>query len=318
MKYADILSKYIKNSGLSLREIARRVKLENVRIDSSYISKLQSGQAAPPSEELSTALASVTGGDPTELILSGYMERAPKEVRDLLSKIVDYDSFFKVLLQYIDFDVLVESDEEKTLEFKKSHDIINSPEFFNNLDPQIRHLWIQGALEGLMNDNPEKYHQLTEALKSQVSTEEFSAINISKFGFNSDFSLEVVALPVVGSISCGEGIIAYEDIQEILCVPKEWANGAEHFFLRAKGDSMIGARIQEGDLLLIRRQDDIEDGEIGAVIVDDEAFLKRVFKRGSSIVLQSENPNYGPLVFDNDQSHHVLIVGKLKKVIIDP
>ena len=63
-------------------------------------------------------------------------------------------------------------------------------------------------------------------------------------------------------------------------------NGGEYFFLRAKGDSMINARIMDGDLLLIRRQDDVENGEIAAVLIDGEAVLKRVYKTNGTIILQ--------------------------------
>lgn len=77
---------------------------------------------------------------------------------------------------------------------------------------------------------------------------------------------------------------------------------------------MVGARIYEGDLLLIRRQPTVENGEIAAVIIDGEdAVLKRVFNNGDQLVLQSENPNYRPIIVS---VKNVRIVGKLKKVII--
>lgn len=125
-----------------------------------------------------------------------------------------------------------------------------------------------------------------------------------------------VKIPIVGTISCGNGVIAFEDVEGLQEIPKEWAKGGTYFFLRAKGDSMIGARIHDGDLLLIRRQDTVEDGEIAAVLVNDEAFVKRVFFRNGMLILHSENPNYPPVVYHlNDEN--VRIIGKLKKIIID-
>lgn len=92
--------------------------------------------------------------------------------------------------------------------------------------------------------------------------------------FASEKISDVVPVPIIGRISCGGGNLAFEEIEGYEPTPKEWLHGGEHFYLKAKGDSMIGARIFDGDLLLIRKQDIIEDGEIAAVLIDDEAFLK--------------------------------------------
>ncbi|MED1419056.1 XRE family transcriptional regulator [Bacillus smithii] len=126
---------------------------------------------------------------------------------------------------------------------------------------------------------------------------------------------ETVSLPIVGRISCGNGIIGYEDIEGYETTPKDWLNGGEYFYLRAKGDSMINARIMDGDLLLIRRQDDVENGEIAAVLIDEDAVLKRVYKTNGSVILQSENPKYQPIILDNNKD--VRIIGKLKKVVLN-
>ncbi|BFH15022.1 helix-turn-helix domain-containing protein [Paenibacillus melissococcoides] len=121
-------------------------------------------------------------------------------------------------------------------------------------------------------------------------------------------------LPIVGKMSCGNGVLAYEEINGYEPTPKHWLRGGEYFYLRAKGDSMAGARINDGDLLLIRKQPDVENGEIAAVQINDEAVLKRVFKSNGTIVLQSENVNYEPIIC---QEGTVLILGKLKKIVID-
>lgn len=127
---------------------------------------------------------------------------------------------------------------------------------------------------------------------------------------------KLIEIPVVGQISCGNGMIAYEEIERYETTPKSWVNGGEYFYLRAKGDSMINARIRDGDLLLIRRQDDVESGEIAAVLIDEEAVLKRVYKNEQgNVILQSENPKYPPIVLNGDKN--IRIIGKLKKVVID-
>jgi repressor LexA len=129
-------------------------------------------------------------------------------------------------------------------------------------------------------------------------------------------STELKLLPIVGRIACGDGGLAYEDIEGYEPTPKEWLNGGEYFYLKAKGDSMTGARIFEGDLLLIRKQEEVLDGEIAAVLIDEDAVLKRVFKRGETLVLQSENPKYAPIVCEAGNCYNVKIIGKLKRVSI--
>lgn len=123
----------------------------------------------------------------------------------------------------------------------------------------------------------------------------------------------IAYLPIVGSISCGDGVFAYEDIESYETIAKDWVKGGEYFFLRAKGDSMIGARIQEGDLLLIRKQPSVENGEIAAVLVEEDTLLKRVYKHNGQLVLQSENPDYPPIFVPPTDAR---IIGKLKKVVI--
>ena len=73
---------------------------------------------------------------------------------------------------------------------------------------------------------------------------------------------------------------------------------------------MIGARIHDGDIVYIRQQPDVENGEIAAVMIEDEATLKRVYKKGSSVILQPENPAYEPLVFVREEINQIRVLGK--------
>ncbi len=124
---------------------------------------------------------------------------------------------------------------------------------------------------------------------------------------------KVVKLPVYSSIACGEPCMVAENIASYEVTPKSWLNGGEYFYLIAKGDSMIGARIHEGDLLLIRKQPTVEEGEIAAVVIEDECTLKRVYHHNGTLVLQAENPKYAPIII---KKGNVRIIGKLNKVII--
>ena len=126
---------------------------------------------------------------------------------------------------------------------------------------------------------------------------------------------KMLSLPIVGKISCGNGSPTYEEIEDYEPTPESWVRGGEYFYLRAEGDSMINARILNGDLVLIRRQEDLENGEIGAIVVNVKVYLKRIYKDGNAISLHSENTNYPRMTVKEDDV--VYIIGKLKKIIIN-
>ena len=118
---------------------------------------------------------------------------------------------------------------------------------------------------------------------------------------------EMRKIPLVGTIACGEPILAAENIEEYVNIPKDLA---ADFALRCKGDSMINARIFDGDLVYIRQQDTVENGEIAAVLIDNEATLKRIKLYDDHIVLEPENPMYKPLSYWNEEMNTVRILGK--------
>ena len=118
-------------------------------------------------------------------------------------------------------------------------------------------------------------------------------------------------VPRLGTIACGEPILADENIEDYDKAP-EGVNC--DFTLKCKGDSMVGARINDGDVVYIRQQDEVENGEIAAVLVDDagesNATLKRVYLYENQIVLQAENPKYSPWVYTGEDMNKVRIIGK--------
>lgn len=111
----------------------------------------------------------------------------------------------------------------------------------------------------------------------------------------------------LGEIACGEPIFADEQYETYIDLE---ADIRADFVLKAKGDSMINARIHDGDLVFIREQPTIEDGEIAAVIIDDEATLKRVYKYDDHITLNAENPAYKPIQVRANEGKNVRIIGK--------
>lgn len=135
-------------------------------------------------------------------------------------------------------------------------------------------------------------------------------------GFSSTlYKEECCSLPLYGEIYCGEGEIHFGHALDNLETPKAWTVGGEYFYLEAKGDSMVGARIHEGDLLLIRKQEFVDNGEIAAVVVGDKRMLKRVYKTDNRFTLVSENPKYPPVEYKPNTDENIRIIGKLKRSI---
>lgn len=116
----------------------------------------------------------------------------------------------------------------------------------------------------------------------------------------------IVKKPLLGAIACGDPILAVENLDGYVDAPEDIHCD---FALRCKGDSMIGARIRDGDIVYIRQQDDVETGEIAAVIIDEEdVTLKRVYKLDYGMILQAENPAYAPIQING--GHSARIIGK--------
>jgi len=127
-------------------------------------------------------------------------------------------------------------------------------------------------------------------------------------------SASLVMLPVLGVIRAGEPIYADEHIIGYEAVDANEVKDGEYFFLRAVGDSMINARIHDGDHVLVRKQDYIEDGQIAVVLVNsEEATIKRIYRQKGRVILQPDNPKYPPMVYNPND---VKILGRVMEVKI--
>jgi repressor LexA len=122
---------------------------------------------------------------------------------------------------------------------------------------------------------------------------------------------DVHKLPLVGQIAAGGPLLAEENIEEYLAVPEPLSRGGAEFLLRVKGDSMINAGILDGDILVVRKQQDARDGEIVVALAGDdesadEATVKRFFSENGRVRLQPENDALEPIY-----AKHVQILGKV-------
>ncbi len=118
---------------------------------------------------------------------------------------------------------------------------------------------------------------------------------------------EMRKVPLLGAIACGEPIYKEED--EWISLPTDIK---ADFCLRCEGDSMINARIHDGDIVFIKNCPEVENGQIAAVSINNEVTLKRVYyyKDKNKIVLSPENPNYEPFVYTNEELNDIRILGR--------
>ncbi len=111
-----------------------------------------------------------------------------------------------------------------------------------------------------------------------------------------------MSVPIMGRIAAGVPISAIQNHSQDIAVPPEMLGAGEHFALEVKGDSMIDAGIHEGDVVIVKRCDTAQNGDIVVALVEkEEATLKRLRKKGASIALEAANPNYETRIFGPDQ-----------------
>lgn len=118
------------------------------------------------------------------------------------------------------------------------------------------------------------------------------------------------SVPILGTIACGTPIWAEENFEGYVGIDPMHMGG--EFALICKGDSMIDAEIHDGDIVLLKKVPDVADGEIAAVLIDNEATLKRVYKKENLLVLQPCNRNYSPIVYSYDEAEDngIQIIGE--------
>lgn len=123
------------------------------------------------------------------------------------------------------------------------------------------------------------------------------------------YKLDKIKLPMLGKVACGEPIYADEERESYVMVGTDI--GAD-FCLQCQGDSMINARIHDGDIVFVKKTDIVENGEIAVVIIDDEATLKRFFyyREQNLVILKPENPKYQDIILTGEQLNQVRVIGR--------
>ena len=161
-----------------------------------------------------------------------------------------------------------------------------------------------GAIENVPR---EKLRKMAEIFG--ISEARLFGFEDSRYSGEEIMSIGGALVPMLGEIACGEPI--YADEEQGRFVLADARLGAD-FCLRAKGDSMTGARIHDGDIVFVHAQESVDNGDIGVVVISDEATLKRVYfyPAEEKLILVAENPAYAPLVYIGSELEEIRILGK--------
>ncbi|MBE5735748.1 MAG: transcriptional repressor LexA [Clostridiales bacterium] len=194
------------------------------------------------------------------------------------------------------------------------YDYIRSYKNENGFPPTIREMCkaikvrststIFYYLNKLENSNKiKKNPNKNRALEIVESEKNINIPTISTIAENID---NLTRIPVLGTVTCGEPILAVQTNEEYFMVSPTLFKGNDLFMLTAKGDSMINAGIYDGDKIVLKQQSYADNGDIVAALIEDSATIKRFYKEDGHYRLQPENDTMSPIIVDNVQ-----IIGKV-------
>ncbi|WP_368234184.1 LexA family protein [Anaerotruncus rubiinfantis] len=173
--------------------------------------------------------------------------------------------------------------------------------------------WESGNIKNLRQERIAKLSEILEVSPSTLmgwETEKPNTVTDDRLdSLPSNITLlpKMKKVPLVGQIACGAPILAEENIEDYVDLP---GHIRADYALTCKGDSMINAGIRDGDIVYIRQQETVENGQIAAVMVDrEEATLKRFYFDGEVIQLVAENPKIMPMVFAGENANRVRVIG---------
>lgn len=190
--------------------------------------------------------------------------------------------------------------QSKILEFIKDF------QYKHNSSPTFREIMSRFKFKAIATVQD---HLLSLERKGYIEREKDKARSISILGLKKTLR-DIIEVPVLGRVAAGSPILAVENIEGYVAIDKAWAKGENIFALKVQGDSMIGTGIFNGDYALVKQQSTAENGDIIIALIEDEATLKRFFKKENEIILKPENDQMEPLVIKKN-SNNLQIIGKV-------
>lgn len=298
---------------------------EKSGVSSAYLSLLENGKKGIPSPEI---LKKLYG--PLEVTYDELMEKAghisPKLRSELIPETIQTmeDNALGKILDYLGDMIIGElGDEKGALSATYRQDLIRESQQLYSISKEeaeelfsrpdiIPMMYELSGLEG-------KIHILNLIIKDLLNQGmDLKDLFKEKYLNTKENVVPVLTVPLLGCIAAGQPILADDHIEEWVDIPNMWnLKQGEVFVLRVKGDSMIGSRIFEGDRVIVKIQQEVENGEIAVVNVNgDEATLKRVKKtENGQVILYPDNPRYEPIFIVDEKAR---IIGKVIQVMFEP
>ncbi len=194
--------------------------------------------------------------------------------------------------------------EKLSLKQQRIYDFIKDYVSRNNLPPTIREIC---NAAGLASTSTVHAHLATLERKGYITRKKSKNryLEINEDGF---YDNQVKKIPIIGTVTAGAPIFAVENIEGYFPLSEEMYKGesGDNFILRVRGDSMTGAGILGGDLVIVHKQSYADNGDIVIALIDDSATCKRFFKEEAGFRLQPENDKYSPIIVRD-----VMILGKV-------
>ncbi len=309
---------YFKNLRLD-RKLSIRSLEKLSGVSNAYLSQIENGKRGIPSPEILKKLHEPLGVSYDELMeKAGHISASVRSelLPETIQAIEDYGDLNELLENAADFFINSVTNEDGLLKEEYKTIMINEG---NLEDPE--------ELEKLLNQENVMY-QIYDHLTFEEKIKFLNFIIKDYIDRNIDptdllrysptNNHNILRVPVLGYIAAGNPICADEHVEEWTKIPNLWnVKEKDVFILKVKGDSMIGSRIFEGDRVVVKVTDHVENGEIAVVNVDGyEATLKRVRKTDNGqVILYPDNPKYDPIFITDENAR---IVGKVIQVMFEP
>ncbi len=188
-------------------------------------------------------------------------------------------------------------------------DFINSYVEENGFPPSVREI---GGHFGIYPATVQDHISALER-KGYLQKKRFQSRTLS-VPASSRRSAERPGIPIVGRVAAGLPLLAQENVEDMIQLPKDWAP-AGAFLLKVQGNSMEGAHILDGDYVLVHPRENAVNGEIVVALIGDEATVKRFYRSETRVTLKAENPKYKPIEIERSEAASFKIVGKVMGVL---
>jgi SOS-response transcriptional repressor LexA len=296
INYSNLIKSYISKSGYKLDELSELLNEQGISATKEYLSRLQNGKRPPASDDLNIALAKLTGNDPNEIIISAYIEKAPENIKGLLS------GYFDIF-------------------YNKNHN-----EQFSKIAYQVERKF-PGFTKGIYSEEElvqdSVYREYKELSKTFLKKHLGENIDITSEERKKYYKLrnlnEPLKVPIMNFIKRAEPLFSEKHISDWAFIPNLWElNENKAILLKATDNSMENSRIQTNDLILVKICNEINDGDIVVMNIDDEDATIRKIKyidKESAWVYPSNSLAFEPKLI---KMNSVRIIGKVVQILVTP